>query len=331
MHLLDISAYVFEGLTFAGARACNLIGNVLLFSFTPIPIFLFTIYTYYKIYHNPEKLKKISLILVIPTAVVFLIGLLNIFVPFAFSISADNHYAREYWFFFPFVINFLMYAFSFVLLGLNYKKMLRNERLPLVFFMIIPAIASIIKCFSADIPLIWIASSLSLMIAYVNLQSNLLATDYVTNLYNQRQFEKYFLTESKKKRSDMLFAGVMINVEDLPEINRSLGYQTGDKLLNYVGDILRNLCSNRFICRYADDKFVILLTTTSEYEIMNLIKNIQDSVININNQAKAEYTLKVACGYAIYDYLESKSLEEFVQTMDDSVNKVTSKFRMPII
>lgn len=98
--------------------------------------------------------------------------------------------------------------------------------------------------------------------------------DLLTGLYNRSFFTQILdkmineITNEKKN-----FALLMIDIEGLKDINNSVGYNIGDKLLVKISKILISLVKDEcFISRFSEDEFALIHYYTNKYELNRYIR-----------------------------------------------------------
>ncbi len=104
-------------------------------------------------------------------------------------------------------------------------------------------------------------------------------TDVLTGLPNERAFFMVLenqLAESMRYRDERPLTVVAIDIKDFAEANAELGHAVGDRMLEFVGDrIKEQLRKMDFLARSMNDEFALILPTASEktaIEIMERIK-----------------------------------------------------------
>ncbi len=134
--------------------------------------------------------------------------------------------------------------------------------------------------------------------------------DELTGVYNRYYF---------KEELDRLEGGrnypisiISADLNNLKDVNDIKGHFVGDELLKTSVKLLKSpLRSNDFITRLGGDEFVIILPQTDEKTSGNVLKRIQETILNYN-QTKPALPVSISLGMATAtnaDYPLSKAFE----------------------
>jgi diguanylate cyclase (GGDEF)-like protein len=93
---------------------------------------------------------------------------------------------------------------------------------------------------------------------------DLSATDRLTGLLNQRAFEEILTREHRKaERHARPYCLLIIDVENIKQLNESLGHDAGNQLLIAVAAaVSRSIRASDVAARFGGDEFAVLLTDT---------------------------------------------------------------------
>jgi len=93
---------------------------------------------------------------------------------------------------------------------------------------------------------------------------DLSTNDALTGLLNQRTFDDIFLREHRKaERNGSTYCLLIIDVENVKQLNESMGRDAGDKVLTAVGAAIgRSIRGSDVAARLGGDEFVVLLADT---------------------------------------------------------------------
>ena len=96
----------------------------------------------------------------------------------------------------------------------------------------------------------------------------------------------------------------MIDLNKFKQINDQFGHVEGDRALIRTADALKLACADNtkktFIARYGGDEFIVIVKTDDESLVRELCGRIKDTLLKLNDEARAEYELSASIGYASY-------------------------------
>ncbi len=144
-------------------------------------------------------------------------------------------------------------------------------------------------------------------------------TDDLTGLYNRRGF--FTLAEDclmAAKRAEKKLMLLYADVDNLKEINDTLGHDEGDLLIKETGAILKSTYrTSDIIARIGGDEFVVFPIGTAEGHADLISSRLQEKIDRFNKKNNKKYELKISIGIATYDPESALSLNEILAQADD--------------
>lgn len=142
--------------------------------------------------------------------------------------------------------------------------------------------------------------------------------DDLTGLYNRRGFfalarQQLKVAHRMEKEMHLLF----IDLDDLKQINDTLGHHEGDLALIGVAKVLKSTFrESDILARIGGDEFVVLTLETSKDSSHILISRLQSSVQNHNLDTDSLHKLSISVGVATYDPESPSALEDLLERAD---------------
>lgn len=145
--------------------------------------------------------------------------------------------------------------------------------------------------------------------------------DEMTGLYNRNKYLN--MVENEYIHNDKV--GVIFwDVNNLKQINDTMGHEKGDALITTVGRMILTLTdTNKKGYRIGGDEFVIVIENPQEGEIGSLL-NKWEKLIKLQSQA-VETNLSVAVGYA---FGEGKEVDKIIKAADEMMYRKKKEQKM---
>lgn len=157
--------------------------------------------------------------------------------------------------------------------------------------------------------------------------------DPLTKLLNKRGLMKY-MEGTYEKMQDRLKAIYMIDIDCFKLYNDYYGHEEGDKVLEEVAKVLKNVCkrSTDRVVRYGGEEFLIILEGENEQDFFNMANKIRRSVENraiVHKCSAINSYVTVSIGMAIGCIKTEESYKKLVKKADRAlyVSKRSGKNR----
>lgn len=140
-------------------------------------------------------------------------------------------------------------------------------------------------------------------------------TDIMTSLENRAAFEEKIITVNKNLNSYDSIWCLSMDINNLKEINDTLGHSSGDKLINSFANILnKNFSEIGHSYRIGGDEFITILLNISEKNLKNKLNTLHSMITehNLNSHLK----LSTAIGYDNFKFDQDINLNDLVSRSD---------------
>ena len=155
------------------------------------------------------------------------------------------------------------------------------------------------------------------LIIYLNVQNRGLSTDYLTGIYNRRQFESYAKERIKNSSEGKSFSAISIDLDAFKRINDTFGHGVGDEALKDAVDIIKkSIRRNDFVARVGGDEFIVLLDFSNEELLENTVYRIINNAEIFNNENKKPYSISFSIGCATYNPHSKMGMDAFFSHID---------------
>lgn len=286
------------------------------YSLNPVPLGLWTVYLI-GILKKGRGISGVDLFAMsLPTLANFVLALASLRYGLTFAIDAQGIYHRGPYFF---IMSLLCYSYLMVymVLLLVYRKTLRRDILPPLFSFIIPPVAGgIVQTLFNGVTVVWVALAFSLLIFHIRMQSEQNMTDHLTGLANKRRFDEavHDLFAGDARRS---VGGIAIDVDNFKMVNDCFGHDTGDRVLETVGRVLRQCVrKNDVAARTGGDEFVILMETASRAELESAAARIRRHLAQYNEKGLLPFPIHLSMGLGVSGECPETDAGAFLRLLD---------------
>lgn len=300
------------------ARIILVIALILYHAISPAVVFLSAVFLDFEIYKNQYQFKKRHIIYIFVVVSSVILSILSLKGQYLFDIETyTNIYSpgplRLWYASSIYVVAFI----SFIVTAMDARHLTKADITPLVLFISTPSIAMAFLLVYKETNLIWNALIISLLISYIYMQLKLTKTDYLTGLFNRREFETQLARVKNNSNKSEKIYGIIIDLDDFKQINDVYGHNEGDKALIRISDILQSSVRTKdFVSRIGGDEFAIILSAQDEAVVENVIKRIIENINDLNKQSRESYLLKISYGYDFYDEDKFETVIDFFNHVD---------------
>ena len=313
---LDTLLWALDGRPGGHIRFLSITAVVLYNILNPIICLIWYYYVDYYVYGSKARITRVLHPMLLPVFANATLSIASIFTDVYHAFDGNNVYCRGRLFYLLLGICLYMIAYTSVFLIRNRKKIARKEYAYLLFFALPPVAGSIVQALIPGVVVIWITTTLSIFIIFINIQKDQLHTDYLTGVNNRRHLDNYLQTLIKNRRSELI-AGIMIDMDSFKRINDLYGHDYGDQALKHTAQILRNTFRKTdFIARYGGDEFVVLMEIGQKAELAAMVKRLRENVSQFNLHKATPYEIRLSIGYDCYNKESGMSVGEFLKRID---------------
>lgn len=238
---------------------------------------------------------------------------LNVFYPLVFA-DENGVYRRG-----PAYGVFLLFAILYIgdslyLYARCRKKVGTLKLFPVEVFLIPTAIGVVVQALFVEIAITWTSIAVAIAGVMTALKNEIIFLDRLTGLYNRVYLE--FLQKQAGREKNAWVSGIMIDLNSFKQINDNYGHAEGDAALIIAADLLRKSFSEYgVVTRYAGDEFVVMLNTTDEQLVRDLIERAKGNFEAASQTDGKPYRLSASMGYAVSD-LRAETISDFMNRID---------------
>ena len=309
-----------DGLTNLSVPLMNQIGNFMLFALNLAPSLLWLLYVVYQIYGEIKIIKKLAAPAIAYFAINLIVVIINLFYGFYYSIDANNVYSRGPAYAVSVVWTLLPMIVSFVITSINHKRIDYRKFSAFVFFPTAPIIGAVLSFFTYGYSIILPSMLIAYILVFLSIQSDTMRLDYLTGVFNRRHLENFL--RRKIGENNPSFAGIMLDIDSYKKINDEYGHLVGDQaLVDFARVLKKSVGVNDVVARYGGDEFMIIIAANDAKRLQSVVDEIKENIEKFNAKKKYPFSLNASLGQALYVPSEKKTMEQFINYVDDLMYK----------
>jgi len=146
-------------------------------------------------------------------------------------------------------------------------------------------------------------------------------TDDLTKLYNMRHFnEQLKLEMDRALRYKHSLSLLLLDVDRFKQYNDTYGHLEGDKILNRVGEVIREcLRKSDSAYRYGGDEFIVILPNTPGKEAQKVAERITASFPLENLGRRPDNSVQTTLSVGVVEYQEGEEPSRLVSRADQTM------------
>ena len=314
----DSFQVAFDGYNTVLARIILEVSTFIYFALNPMIALIWVLYIDFHIFRSIKKVKR-AIYAALPfllTHLVFLILSIS-GNNYIYYIDQQNNYFRGPLLWITIVLTYGLIIAATTMVVMFRKRIRKDEILPLILFALPPAFAAIIQLLFQGLTIIWPSVTISILIIYIYIQSKLTTTDYLTGLFNRREYDNRVKMLDMHRSKNMKMSGLVVDIDNFKSINDDYGHSVGDQALIQMGNILKSsIRKDDFVARLGGDEFALMILNHDDQILKEIIDRIEKNLDLFNASDDQEYKLQVSIGYDTYDYDEFDTIEKFFIHLD---------------
>lgn len=326
--LSEIVSFAVDERLGAFMPALNYLSNLMIYLLAPFAIGLWAEYVEHYLLRDVPDLKARRLIRAIPILVILVLVLANPVSGYLFKILPGNVYERGPLFVHQILLNAVIIAQAYMTLYRNRRSLDTAKLISLAAFPLLPMVGVLIQLFFYGTTMIWSSMTLALLLIFLNVQKSLLLVDSLTGIDNRRSVDNLIDSMSERRR-DVLYGGMMLDLDNLKEINDIYGHAIGDLAIKRAAEIIKGaLRKGDFVARYAGDEFFVVIEVADAGALNRAVERIQKAFHDYNRDSGETWEINVSIGYDTFRYESAESVDHAMRRIDDLMYQEKKRRKM---
>ena len=312
-------SYAIDGKLFPGSIVLNYIANTYLFTINLLLPLALLFYVDLGLYEDPKRLRKLYLPQKISAGIMFVLNIVNLFVPLIYRISEQNTYSRmplSY----VFYVLIIYYCATAVIVTKRYEEANGTRSFFSIRMFLFPIIlGTTLQFIFYGLSLAWLSAAIGLVGLFMMQQNEIAYIDPLVGTYNRQYLNNILSAWSTRGYS---FAGVMLDIDHFKQINDTYGHTEGDRALKTATDLLKaSRTGNELVFRFAGDEFIILRLTNDKEGLQEYLANLKQN-IDAYNQSAPLCPLTFSYGTGFF---QNGEIDSFMKEMDSRMYEMKAE------
>lgn len=160
---------------------------------------------------------------------------------------------------------------------------------------------------------------------HLNKTETVASTDSLTGLFNRMAYKTDLLKMDERQPKD--FSCIYLDVNELHVVNNKYGHATGDGMLLYIANSIREVFLSSSVYRIGGDEFLIFTEDTPKNEIEDMIKILDEKIEKMNYHVSIglDFCSKNTDTETLVGNAEKRMYEEKAKYYQSKEHKVLSK------
>ncbi|WP_134703155.1 diguanylate cyclase [Ammoniphilus sp. YIM 78166] len=159
------------------------------------------------------------------------------------------------------------------------------------------------------------------------------ATDFLTSLNNQRQFETLFnayMFKAKQQQKNLTL--LLLDIDHFKKINDRYGHEAGDAVLKEIGVILQKATRlGDIVSRNGGEEFSIILPDQTKSQAQNIAERIRKTMEEHYFLLPTGLSIQITVSIGIATYPETCETKDLFKKADESLYKAKSLGRNLVV
>lgn len=293
------------------------VGVGLYYVIAPMVAWMWLYYVELTVNPASKRFLKTSIFPVVIIVVNFVFVIFSYWNNLIFNISDTNVFSRGSLFFITGGLSGLIFIYSMIRIYLHKTSIRKQEYTPLMLYSVPPLISGILLLIFKDMNFIFNSLIVSNLIIFIYIQSKITSTDFLTGLFNKREYEFVIKQLKASKPKELELSAMMIDINDFKQINDEYGHKLGDEALITISKIIKSSVRKQdYVFRVGGDEFMVILLSDEHDIIKGIINRIDEQLTKFNQLKTYPFELSFSLGKGIYNEEKQQDLDKFFENLD---------------
>ncbi|WP_415896491.1 GGDEF domain-containing protein [Neptuniibacter sp. QD72_48] len=158
--------------------------------------------------------------------------------------------------------------------------------------------------------------------------------DPLTNLFNRRAFDAEISQLVGVNDPSLVHSFVLVDIDHFKRFNDTYGHLMGDKVLQYVGKLLKEVCPEPMLpVRFGGEEFAVLMPQTDQETAAELAEQVRQKIqaIRIKQKKSGEIISSITASFGVSQLTVGETSEQLIERTDKALYQAKDSGRNQVV
>ncbi|WP_420554183.1 GGDEF domain-containing protein [Neptuniibacter marinus] len=154
--------------------------------------------------------------------------------------------------------------------------------------------------------------------------------DPLTNLFNRRVFDSELAQLVSNTNHNLISSFILVDIDHFKNFNDTYGHLMGDKVLQYVGKLLKDVCPEPMLpVRYGGEEFAVLMPGVDIDSASEIAEKVREKIqaIRIKQKKSGEIISSITASFGVSQFKSGETAEQLIDRTDKALYKAKDSGR----
>ena len=158
--------------------------------------------------------------------------------------------------------------------------------------------------------------------------------DPLTNLFNRRAFDAEISQLVGVNDQSLVLSFILVDIDHFKRFNDTYGHLMGDKVLQYVGKLLKEVCPEPMLpVRFGGEEFAVLMPQTDKETAAQLAEQVRQKIqaIRIKQKKSGEIISSITASFGVSQLTVGETSEQLIERTDKALYQAKDGGRNQVV
>ncbi|WP_415901536.1 GGDEF domain-containing protein [Neptuniibacter sp. QD29_5] len=158
--------------------------------------------------------------------------------------------------------------------------------------------------------------------------------DPLTNLFNRRAFDAEISQLAGVNDPNLVTSFVLVDIDHFKRFNDTYGHLMGDKVLQYVGKLLKEVCPEPMLpVRFGGEEFAVLMPQIDKEAAAELAEQVRQKIqaIRIKQKKSGDIISSITASFGVSQFTIGETSEQLIERTDKALYQAKDGGRNQVV